>query len=74
MSRQRQTLRRRIAIVCVLTAAVAGGYTLFRMRRVQAATELPSAVARRGEFLVLVRSRGELTARVSVQITAPRNV
>ena len=74
MSRQRQALRRRIAIVCVLTAAVAGGYTFFRMRRVQAATELPSAVARRGEFLVLVRSRGELTARVSVQITAPRNV
>jgi HlyD family secretion protein len=74
MSRRQRTLRRRIAILFVLTAAIAGGYTLFRMRRVQAATELPSATARRGEFLVVVRSRGELTARQSVQITAPHNV
>lgn len=74
MTRRKKALRRRIAILCVLTAAIAGGYAFFRMRRVQAATELPSATARRGEFLVLVRSRGELTARKSEQITAPHNV
>ncbi len=44
------------------------------MRRVQAATELPTAAVRKGEFLVLVRCRGELTARSSVQINAPRNI
>jgi HlyD family secretion protein len=74
MTRKARALRRRIIIMFVFAALAAGGYTAFRMRRVQAATELPSPTARRGEFLVLVRSRGELTARVSVQITAPHNV
>ena len=65
--------KRRIVIVflCLLAAAA---LALFRMRRVQASTTLPTANARRGEFLVLVRCRGELMARRSVQITAPVNV
>ena len=65
--------KRRIVIVflCLLAAAA---LALFRMRRVQASTALPTANARRGEFLVLVRCRGELMARRSVQITAPVNV
>lgn len=37
-------------------------------------TDLPTAVARRGEFLVTVTCRGELVAGRSVQITAPLNV
>jgi HlyD family secretion protein len=65
--------KHRIAIIFICLLAVAG-VALFRMRRVQASTSLPTANARRGEFLVLVRSRGELTARRSVQIIAPVNV
>ncbi len=37
-------------------------------------TDLPTATARRGEFLVTVSCRGELVAGRSVQITAPLNV
>lgn len=53
---------------------IAGGGAFFRMRRVEASTNLPTANARRGEFLVLVRCRGELSARRSTQITAPVNI
>ncbi len=58
-------------VICLVALA---GVALFRMRRVQASTSLPTSNARKGEFLVLVRSRGELTARRSVQIIAPVNV
>jgi HlyD family secretion protein len=44
------------------------------MWRVQAAENLPSAPAHKGEFLVLVRVRGEITAQRSVQLAAPLNV
>src|SRR5258708_16769840 len=44
------------------------------MRRLQAAIRLPVAPARKGDFLVIVRCRGELKARRSVQLTAPVNV
>ena len=44
------------------------------MRHAQAAGNLPLASARRGDFLVIVRCRGELRARRSVQITTPVNV
>jgi multidrug efflux pump subunit AcrA (membrane-fusion protein) len=54
-----------------LGAATAGVY---RLRQVQAAGTLPTAPARQGDFSVIVRCRGELKARHSVQITAPVNV
>ena len=55
--------------VVVLLAAGA-----WHMRRLQAAASLPVAPARKGDFLVIVRCRGELKARNSVQLTAPVNV
>jgi len=61
-----------LALVLVLSSIV--GVALYRQRRVQAAGNLPSAPAREGEFLVMVRCRGELKASRSVQITAPVNV
>jgi multidrug efflux pump subunit AcrA (membrane-fusion protein) len=70
----KKTTRNRIIVCAVTGALLVGGGVAFRMRRVQAATELPTAAVRRGEFLVLVRARGELTARQSVQINAPRNI
>lgn len=61
-------------IVLVLLGAGAAGVRLFLTRRVQAKADLPSAVARKGEFQVKVRCRGEMMAARSVQLTAPMNV
>jgi hypothetical protein len=41
---------------------------------VQAAENLPSAPARKGEFLVIVRCRGDITAQRSMLLHAPLNV
>jgi len=57
--------------VVLLALAAAGVY---RLRNVKAAANLPVAPARKGEFLVIVRCRGELLARRSVQVSAPANV
>lgn len=69
-------MKRRGVIVLVVAAlaAAAGGTALLRLRGVEAAGNLPSAPARQGEFLVLVRCRGEVKALRSVQVTAPNNV
>jgi multidrug efflux pump subunit AcrA (membrane-fusion protein) len=56
-------------IFVAIVAAVAAG--IYRLRRVQAAATLPVAPARQGDFLVIVRSRGELRARNSHQVVAP---
>jgi hypothetical protein len=60
--------------VLLLSILAAGGVAWFKMRKVQAATELPSAKARKGEFLVIVRCRGDLSASRSAQIAAPLRV
>jgi multidrug efflux pump subunit AcrA (membrane-fusion protein) len=57
-----------------LVVAIAAGAGVYRLRQVQAAGTLPVAPARQGDFSVIVRCRGELRARRSVQITAPVNV
>lgn len=64
----------RVAGVAGLILLGMGGAGLYRMRRVQASGKLAAAPARQGEFLVIVRCRGELRARRSVQISAPVNV
>jgi len=66
--------RKRAFLVTGAVLVAIAGVVSFRLRNAQAATSLPTATARKGEFLVLVRARGELTARRSVQITAPVNV
>jgi multidrug efflux pump subunit AcrA (membrane-fusion protein) len=67
--------RRWIWTVLVVLLLAGGGATAFlRMRVARAATTLPTAPARKGDFLVIVRCRGELKARRSVQIAAPVNV
>src|SRR5438067_13611418 len=57
--------------LAVLAALGAGAW---HTRRAQAATNLAVAPVRKGDFLVIVRCRGELKARRSVQLTAPVNV
>lgn len=61
-----------VAVALVTLGGAAAG--VYRLRKVQAAETLPSAAARRGDFSVIVRCRGELKARRSVQIAAPVNV
>jgi HlyD family secretion protein len=69
--------RRRIliAVIPLIVACVAAAvWSGWRMRGVQAAGALPTVPVRRGEFVVVVRCRGELKARRSIQIAAPVNV
>jgi multidrug efflux pump subunit AcrA (membrane-fusion protein) len=55
--------------VLALTGAAAAG--VYRLRNAQAAVNLPIAPARKGEFLVIVRCRGDLKAARSVQVYTP---
>lgn len=65
---------RLLLLLIALGGAAAGGYWYWRKQPVQAATNLPTAVVRRGEFLVIASCRGDLVAGRSVLITAPLNV
>lgn len=60
-----------VLIVALIGAA---GWGVWRYRSVEAATKLPTAPARQGDFQVIVTARGELIARRSKQILAPVNV
>ncbi len=55
-------------------AAAAGAIGVTRLRAARASAALPTAPARKGDFSVIVRCRGELKARRSVTISAPVNV
>jgi multidrug efflux pump subunit AcrA (membrane-fusion protein) len=61
-------------VILPLLGLGALGVRLLMTRRVQAKADLPSAIARKGEFQVKVRCRGDLIAARSVQLTAPMNV
>ncbi len=58
-----------LAIILAIGAASAGVY---RLRRAETVEDLPLAPARKGEFLVIIRTRGDVKAGRSVQIYAPR--
>src|SRR6266853_5683114 len=60
-----------VVSIAIVAAAAAGVY---RMRKVQAAVNPPTARVRKGEFAVIVRCRGELSVKRTVQLTAPNNV
>ena len=68
------TLGRFLRAGAALAVLALVGVGAWRVRRAQAASDLPVAPARQGEFLVIVRCRGELKARRSVQVIAPLNV
>ncbi len=74
MSRRLRSVRFWTGIGITLLALGAATAGVYRLRQVQAAGTLPTAPARQGDFSVIVRCRGELKARHSVQITAPVNV
>jgi HlyD family secretion protein len=69
-----KTWRIGIALAVLAIAGTAVVFLAPRLKNVQAAGSVPTAAARQGDFLVLVRCRGEVKARRSVQIVAPANV
>ena len=65
-----------ISIRIALTLLVMAGlvWAVRQWKRSGALPDLPTAVVKRGEFLVTVRTRGELVAGRSVQLSAPLDV
>ena len=70
---RRRRFRKVITIGVVIAIVAAAAIALVRMNRL-GQTDLATAPARKGEFLVIVRCRGELNARRSVLVTAPKDV
>ncbi|HWR51027.1 MAG TPA: hypothetical protein VN428_07965 [Bryobacteraceae bacterium] len=64
-----------VGVVCLVAVVVAAGAIgVTRLRAARTSATLPTAPARKGDFSVIVRCRGELKARRSVTISAPVNV
>jgi HlyD family secretion protein len=74
MAKRRRSWRFWLGVLVAVVIAAAAGSGLYRMRRVQAAVNPPTARARKGDFAVIIRCRGELAVKRSVQLTAPVNV
>ena len=70
-TRARARLRFWAGFLLFLSLVAGAAYAVYRYRQSQPAAILPSAPARQGDFLVLIRCRGELQAERSVQISAP---
>ena len=63
-----------VRVALLLLVLAGSGFAWRQMRRSRELTDLPTAQVRKGDFLVLVRCRGELTARRSEQVIAPLDV
>ena len=68
--------RLRKSVMTILFFGLVGGATLGVSKLTNARTSnvLPTAPARKGDFSAIVRCRGELKARQSAQVIAPKNV
>jgi HlyD family secretion protein len=73
MTRRRRTKLWVRATVLVLLIA-GSAFAVRQIRRTRAVVDLPAAPARKGIFSVLVPCRGELSARRSIQLTAPLDI
>ncbi len=71
MSAPGRRVRFWVAVAGVLLALGAAAVGVYRLRQVQASVTLPVAPVRQGDFLVIIRCRGELKAARSAQISAP---
>lgn len=71
MSKSGKRIRSGFVTLLVLAIIGGGAAGIYRLRQVQASVTLPVAPVRKGEFLVIIRSRGELKAGHSVQVYAP---
>ncbi len=71
MSARGKRIRSWFVTLLVLTLAAGSAAGIYRLRQVQASVTLPVAPVRKGDFQVIIRSRGELRAGHSVQVYAP---
>ncbi len=71
--KRRRVVRSGVLLLAV-AAAAAGGYAFLRYGRAQAAGKVPTSAVRKGDFAEVVRCRGAIAARRSVQLSAPMNV
>jgi len=71
MSAWRGRVRFWAAVAGVLLALGGVAAGVYHLRQVQASVTLPVAPARQGDFLVIIRCRGEIKAARSVQISTP---
>jgi HlyD family secretion protein len=67
-------MKKSLVWLVILTGLGGAGVWLWKARQVQAKADLPVASARRGEFQVIVRCRGELASTHSVQLVAPMRI
>lgn len=74
MSKRRRTTSLFLRVLVVLLIVAGSTWALRRWRHSSSAVDLPTAAARQSDFLVMVRCRGELTAKRSVQLGAPLDV
>ncbi len=74
--RPHRRIRWRVWIRLFILVAVVGGVVFGwrQLRRTKQIADLPTAAARKGDFMVIVRCRGELSARRSEQLTAPLDI
>ena len=71
MSARTRRIRFWSAIVCVVLALGGASAGVYRLSQAESAVTLPVAQARQGDFLVIIRCRGDLKAGRSIQINAP---
>ncbi|MES1257570.1 MAG: HlyD family efflux transporter periplasmic adaptor subunit [Acidobacteriota bacterium] len=67
-------LRQAIRCMVFLSIVAGSGYAWREFRKTKQISDLPVASAHKGEFLVLVRCRGQLMAHRSEQLAAPLDV
>jgi HlyD family secretion protein len=68
---RRKRVRFLVVLLVALLAAGGAAAGVYRLRHVQAGEEIPSMQVKQGEFLVIVRCRGELDAHLSTQFYTP---
>jgi HlyD family secretion protein len=60
-----------VIFLCVAGALAGSGYKLYKVRQASAAVDLPVAPARKGDFLAIIRCRGDLKAARSAPVYVP---
>jgi multidrug efflux pump subunit AcrA (membrane-fusion protein) len=71
VSAQSRRIRFWALLLLVLLAVGGASAGVYRLRQIQSAVILPVAPARQGDFMVIIRCRGELKSGRSVQIYTP---
>ena len=71
MSARGKRIRGWAIFLTVLLAIGGASAGVYRMRQANSVVSFPVAPARKGDFLVIIRARGELKAARSVQVYAP---